>query len=164
MVGRTPEYLGKKIEMFEMKMAALVILIVNALVKIGTAMSVATKAGEAGILNPGPHGFSEVLYAFSSAANNNGSAFAGLSGNTVFYNTALGITMFLGRFWVIIPVLAIAGSLANKKQVPAGLGTLPTHTPLFVALLIGVIVIVGALSFMPAWALGPIAEHMTAAR
>jgi K+-transporting ATPase ATPase A chain len=164
MVGRTPEYLGKKIEMFEMKMAALVILIVNALVKIGTAMSVATKAGEAGILNPGPHGFSEVLYAFSSAANNNGSAFAGLSGNTVFYNTALGITMFLGRFWVIIPVLAIAGSLAKKKQVPAGLGTLPTHTPLFVALLIGVIVIVGALSFMPAWALGPIAEHMTAAR
>jgi K+-transporting ATPase ATPase A chain len=164
MVGRTPEYLGKKIEMFEMKMAALVILIVNALVKIGTAASVVTKAGVAGIANPGPHGFSEILYAFSSAANNNGSAFAGLSANTVFYNTALGIAMFIGRFWVIIPVLAIAGSLAKKKQVPASLGTLPTHTPLFVALLIGVIVIVGALSFMPAWALGPIAEQLTAAR
>jgi K+-transporting ATPase ATPase A chain len=164
MVGRTPEYLGKKIEMFEMKMAALVILIVNGLVKIGTAIGVSSKAGVAGVANPGPHGFSEILYAFSSAANNNGSAFAGLSGNTVFYNTALGIAMFLGRFWVIIPVLAIAGSLAKKKQVPAGLGTLPTHTPLFVALLIGVIVIVGALSFMPAWALGPIAEQLTAAR
>jgi potassium-transporting ATPase potassium-binding subunit len=164
MVGRTPEYLGKKIEMFEMKMAALVILIVNGLVKIGTAVGVATIAGVAGVANPGPHGFSEILYAFSSAANNNGSAFAGLSGNTVFYNTALGISMFLGRFWVIIPVLAIAGSLAKKKQIPAGLGTLPTHTPLFVALLIGVIVIVGALSFMPAWALGPIAEQLMAGR
>ncbi|MGE5174478.1 MAG: potassium-transporting ATPase subunit KdpA [Betaproteobacteria bacterium] len=164
MVGRTPEYLGKKIEMFEMKMAALVILIVNGLVKIGTAVGVATKAGIAGVANPGPHGFSEILYAFSSAANNNGSAFAGLSGNTIFYNTALGIAMFLGRFWVIIPVLAIAGSLAKKKQVPASLGTLPTHTPLFVTLLIGVIVIVGALSFMPAWALGPIAEQLTASR
>ena len=160
MVGRTPEYLGKKIEMFEMKMAALVILIVNALVKIGTAVGVSIKAGVAGVANPGPHGFTEVLYAFSSAANNNGSAFAGLSANTVFYNTALGIAMFIGRFWVIIPVLAIAGSLAKKKQVPTSLGTLPTHTPLFVALLIGVIVIVGALSFMPAWALGPIAEQL----
>jgi K+-transporting ATPase ATPase A chain len=164
MVGRTPEYLGKKIEMFEMKMAALVILIVNALVKIGTAVAVSVKAGVAGIANPGPHGFSEILYAFSSAANNNGSAFAGLSANTVFYNTALGISMFIGRFWVIIPVLAIAGSLAKKKHIPAGLGTLPTHTPLFIALLIGVIVIIGALSFMPAWALGPIAEQLTAAR
>ena len=164
MVGRTPEYLGKKIEMFEIKMAALVILIVNALVKIGTAIAVTTMAGVAGPANPGPHGFSEILYAFSSAANNNGSAFAGLSGNTFFYNTALGIAMFIGRFWVIIPVLAIAGSLAGKKQVPASLGTLPTHTPLFVALLIGVIVIVGALSFMPAWALGPIAEQLTAGR
>ncbi len=162
MVGRTPEYLGKKIEMFEMKMAAFVILIVNSLVKIGTAIGVSTKAGIAGVANPGPHGFSEILYAFSSAANNNGSAFAGLSGNTIFYNTALGIVMFIGRFWVIIPVLAIAGSLAKKKQVPASLGTLPTHTPLFVGLLIGVIVIVGALSFMPAWALGPIAEQLTA--
>ncbi len=164
MVGRTPEYLGKKIEMFEMKMAALVILIVNALVKIGTAVAVTSKAGVAGILNPGPHGFSEILYAFSSAANNNGSAFAGLNANTVFYNTALGLAMILGRFWVIIPVLAIAGSLAKKKPVPASSGTLPTHTFLFVALLIGVIVIVGALSFMPAWALGPIAEHLTAGR
>ena len=162
MVGRTPEYLGKKIEMFEMKMAALVILIVNALVKIGTAVGVATKAGVAGIANPGPHGFSEVLYAFSSAANNNGSAFAGLSANTVFYNTVLGIAMFIGRFWVIIPVLAIAGSLAKKKQVASSLGTLPTHTLLFVMLLIGVVLIVGALSFMPAWALGPIAEQLTA--
>ena len=154
MVGRTPEYLGKKIEMFEMKMASVAVLVVNALVKIGTAVGVASTAGVAGVLNPGPHGFSEILYAFSSAANNNGSAFAGLSANTVFYNTALGLAMFIGRFWVIIPVLAIAGSLAKKKQVPAGLGTLPTHTPLFVALLIGVILIVGALTFMPAWALG----------
>jgi K+-transporting ATPase ATPase A chain len=160
MVGRTPEYLGKKIEMFEMKMASVAVLVVNALVKIGTAVGVATKAGAAGAANPGPHGFSEILYAFSSAANNNGSAFAGLSSNTVFYNTALGLTMFIGRFWVIIPVLAIAGSLAKKKQVPAGLGTLPTNTPLFVALLIGVILIVGALTFMPAWALGPIAEQL----
>ena len=164
MVGRTPEYLGKKIEMFEMKMASLAVLIVNAIVKIGTAVGVATTAGVAGVANPGPHGFSEVLYAFSSAANNNGSAFAGLSANTVFYNTALGLAMFLGRFWVIIPVLAIAGSLAKKKLVPASSGTLPTHTPLFVALLIGVILIVGSLSFMPAWALGPIAEHFMAAR
>jgi potassium-transporting ATPase potassium-binding subunit len=164
MVGRTPEYLGKKIEMFEMKMASVTVLVVNALVKIGTAVGVATTAGAAGAANPGPHGFSEILYAFSSAANNNGSAFAGLSANTVFYNTTLGIAMFLGRFWVIIPVLAIAGSLAKKKQVPAGLGTLPTHTPLFAALLIGVIVIVGALTFMPAWALGPIAEHLMTAR
>jgi K+-transporting ATPase ATPase A chain len=164
MVGRTPEYLGKKIEMFEMKMASVAVLVVNALVKIGTAVGVATPAGVAGVANPGPHGFSEILYAFSSAANNNGSAFAGLSANTVFYNTALGLTMFIGRFWVIIPVLAIAGSLAKKKQVPAGLGTLPTHTPLFVALLIAVIVIVGALTFMPAWALGPIAEQLMASR
>ncbi len=164
MVGRTPEYLGKKIEMFEMKMAALVILIVNTLVTIGTAVAVSAKAGVVGILNPGPHGFSEILYAFSSAANNNGSAFAGLNGNTVFYNTALGIAMFIGRFWVIIPVLAIAGSLAKKRQAPQSLGTLPTHTPLFVALLIGVIVIVGALSFLPAWALGPIAEQLSAGK
>jgi potassium-transporting ATPase potassium-binding subunit len=164
MVGRTPEYLGKKIEMFEMKMAALVVLVVNALVKLGTAIGVATVGGTAGVLNPGPHGFSEILYAFSSAANNNGSAFAGLNANTGFYNTALGIAMFLGRFWVIIPVLAIAGALAKKKKVPPGAGTLPTHTPLFVALLIGVIVIVGALTFMPAWALGPIAEQLTATR
>jgi K+-transporting ATPase ATPase A chain len=164
MVGRTPEYLGKKIEMFEMKMSILLVLIVNALVKIGTAIAVSTKAGVAGPLNPGPHGFSEILYGFSSAANNNGSAFAGLSANTVFYNTALGVAMFIGRFWVIIPVLAIAGSLAGKKKVPSGLGTLPTHTPLFVTFLIGVILIVGALSFMPALALGPIAEHLMGGR
>ncbi len=164
MVGRTPEYLGKKIEMFEMKMASLAVLIVNALVKIGTAVGLSTAVGVTSIENPGPHGFSEILYAFSSAANNNGSAFAGLNANTFFYNTALGLAMFLGRFWVIIPVLAIAGSLAKKKLVPASSGTLPTHTPLFVFLLIGVIVIVGALSFMPAWALGPLAEQFTAAR
>ena len=164
MVGRTPEYLGKKIEMFEMKMSILLVLIVNALVKIGTAIAVSTKAGIAGPLNPGPHGFSEILYGFSSAANYNGSAFAGLNANTLFYNTALGIAMFIGRFWVIIPVLAIAGSLAKKKKVPAGLGTLPTHTPLFVAFLIGVILIVGALSFMPSLALGPIAEQLMSGR
>lgn len=164
MVGRTPEYLGKKIEIFEMKMAAIVILIVNSLVKIGTAIAVSAKAGAAAIANPGPHGFSEMLYAFSSAANNNGSAFAGLNSNTFFYNTALGIVMFIGRFWVIVPVLAIAGSLAKKKHVPAGLGTLPTHTPLFVFFLIGVVLIVGALTFMPSLALGPIAEQLMMGR
>jgi K+-transporting ATPase ATPase A chain len=164
MVGRTPEYLGKKIEIFEMKMASLVILIVNALVKLGTAVAVSTKAGVSGIANPGPHGFSEILYAFSSAANNNGSAFAGLAGNSLFYNTVLGIAMFIGRFWVIIPVLAIAGSLAGKKRVPPGLGTLPTHTPLFVAFLVSVILIVGALTFMPSLALGPIAEQLMMGR
>lgn len=165
MVGRTPEYLGKKIEMFEMKMTILAVLIVNALVKIGTAVAVSVDAGTSSISNPGPHGFSQILYAFSSASNNNGSAFAGLNVNTPFYNLALGIAMFIGRFWVIIPVLAIAGSLAAKKKTPPGLGTLPTHTPLFVSFLIGVILIVGALSFMPALALGPIAEHlMTAGR
>ena len=164
MVGRTPEYLGKKIEMFEMKMAVLIILIVNSLVKIGTAVAVSTQAGVAGISNPGPHGFSEILYAFSSTANNNGSAFAGLGTNTVFYNTNLGIVMFIGRFWVIVPVLAIAGSLAKKKQVPTGLGTLPTHTPLFVVFLIGVVLIVGALTFMPSLALGPIAEYFMSGR
>jgi K+-transporting ATPase ATPase A chain len=164
MVGRTPEYLGKKIEMFEMKMSILVVLIVNGLVKVGTAVAVSTKDGVAGVANPGPHGFSEILYAFSSAANNNGSAFAGLSANTVFYNTALGLAMFIGRYWAIIPVLAIAGSLAKKKKVPAGLGTLPTHTPLFVGFLIGVVLIVGALSFVPGLALGPIAEHLMVGR
>ncbi|HXV22105.1 MAG TPA: potassium-transporting ATPase subunit KdpA [Desulfuromonadales bacterium] len=163
MVGRTPEYLGKKIEAFEMKMAALVILIPAALVLVGTAVAVVTSSGTAGVANPGPHGFSEILYAFSSAGNNNGSAFAGLSVNTPFYNTLLGLAMLFGRFWVMLPVLAIAGSLAAKKQVPAGAGTLPTHTPLFVLLLVGVIVLVGALTFLPALALGPIAEQMLAA-
>jgi K+-transporting ATPase ATPase A chain len=161
MVGRTPEYLGKKIEAYEMKMASLVILIAPGIVLIGTAVGVGTAAGTAGILNPGIHGFSEVLYAFSSAANNNGSAFAGLSANTPFYNTALGLAMLFGRYWLAIPVLAIAGSLARKKAVPAGPGTLPTGTPLFAGLLVGVVILVGALTFVPALALGPIVEHLT---
>ena len=161
MVGRTPEYLGKKIEAYEMKMASLVILIAPGIVLIGTAVGVVTAAGTAGILNPGIHGFSEVLYAFSSAANNNGSAFAGLSANTPFYNTALGLAMLFGRYWLAIPVLAIAGSLARKKAVPAGPSTLPTGTPLFAGLLIGVVILVGALTFVPALALGPIVEHLT---
>jgi len=160
MVGRTPEYLGKKIEAYEMKMSSLVILIVPAFVLIGTAVGVVTAAGKAGIANPGAHGFSEILYAFSSASNNNGSAFAGLSGNTPFYNTALGLCFFFGRYWLAVPVLAIAGSLARKKIVPAGAGTLPTHTPLFVALLVGVVILVGALTYVPALALGPIVEHL----
>jgi K+-transporting ATPase ATPase A chain len=161
MVGRTPEYLGKKIEAYEMKMSSLVILITPALVLIGTAVGVVVSAGKAGMLNPGAHGFSEVLYAFSSASNNNGSAFAGLSANTPFYNTALGLAMLFGRYWLAVPVLAIAGALARKKIVPSGPGTLPTHTPLFVALLIGVVVLVGALTYVPALALGPIVEHLT---
>ncbi|MGH7741233.1 MAG: potassium-transporting ATPase subunit KdpA, partial [Candidatus Eiseniibacteriota bacterium] len=160
MVGRTPEYLGKKIEAYEMKMAALVILIPPITVKLGTALGVAAAAGRAGIFNPGMHGFSEVLYAFSSAANNNGSAFAGLNANLPFYDVALGVAMLLGRFWLAIPTLAIAGSLASKKKVPAGAGTLATHTPLFVMLLIATVLIVGALAFFPALALGPIAEHL----
>ena len=160
MVGRTPEYLGKKIEAYEMKMAALVILIPPLLVLAGTALAVVTKAGLAGILNPGPHGLTEVLYAFSSAGNNNGSAFAGLNANTPFYNTTLGLVMLAARYWVAIPTLAIAGSLARKKRTPAGPGTLPTHTPLFVALLVGVVLIVGALTFFPALALGPIVEQL----
>jgi len=161
MVGRTPEYLGKKIEAYEMKMASLMLLIPILLAKVGTAIAVIVPAGLAGIWNTGgPHGFSEVLYAFSSAANNNGSAFAGLGANTVFYNTALGICMFFARYWLVIPALAIAGSLARKKHVPAGAGTLPTHTPLFIVWLIAVIMIVGALSFIPALSLGPIVEHL----
>jgi potassium-transporting ATPase potassium-binding subunit len=160
MVGRTPEYLGKKIEAFEVKMASIVILIPCAVVVIGTAIAVLTPAGKATIFNPGAHGFSEVLYAFSSAGNNNGSAFGGLGANTPFYNTALGIAMFLARYWLAIPMLAIAGSLAKKKIVPASSGTLPTHTPLFVILLASVVLIVGALTFLPALALGPIVEHL----
>jgi len=159
MVGRTPEYLGKKIGGFEMKMAVLAILLPCATVLVGTAVAVLAAAGRAGIANPGPHGFSEVLYALSSAANNNGSAFAGLSANTPFYNALLGLAMLVGRFWVMLPVLAIAGSLAAKKHVPAGPGTLPTHTPLFVGLLVAVVIVVGALSFFPALALGPIVEQ-----
>ena len=160
MVGRTPEYLGKKIEAYEMKMASIVILIPVMVVLIGTATALMTEAGRATIYNPSAHGFSEVLYAFSSAGNNNGSAFAGLGANTPFYNIALGIAMFIARYWLAIPVLAIAGSLASKKKVPASAGTLPTHTPLFIAWVIGVIIIVGALSFLPALALGPIVEHL----
>jgi K+-transporting ATPase ATPase A chain len=160
MVGRTPEYLGKKIEAFEMKMASLIILIPVLTVLLGTALAVSLEAGRNAVLNPGPHGFSEILYAFSSAGNNNGSAFAGLSANTDFYNLALALAMLIARYWLIIPVLAIAGSLVRKKSVPAGAGTLPTHTPLFVAWLIGVIILVGALSFLPALALGPIVEAL----
>jgi K+-transporting ATPase ATPase A chain len=161
MVGRTPEYLGKKIEAYEMKMASLVILITPALVLIGTAVAVVTAAGKAGMANPGIHGFSEVLYGFSSASNNNGSAFAGLGANNPFYNTALGLCMLFGRYWLAVPALAIAGSLARKKIVPSGPGTLPTATPLFVGLLVGVVILVGALTFVPALALGPIVEHLT---
>ena len=160
MVGRTPEYLGKKIEAYEMKMASLVILIPPFVVLIGTAVAVVLDAGLAGLSNPGPHGFSQILYAFSSAGNNNGSAFAGLSANTPFYNTALGIAMWLARYWLMVPVLAIAGSLAAKKNVPASSGTLPTHTPLFVGLLIGTVLLVGALTYLPALALGPVVEHL----
>jgi len=164
MVGRTPEYLGKKIEAYEMKMASLMILIPVALVLVCTALAVATTAGRAGAFNAGPHGFSEILYGFSSMSNNNGSAFAGLGANTPFYNIVGGIAMLFARFWLAIPALAIAGSLAAKKRIPAGAGTLPTHTPLFIFWLIGVVLVVGALSFIPALALGPIVEHLLLAR
>jgi K+-transporting ATPase ATPase A chain len=170
MVGRTPEYLGKKIEAYEMKMASLMILIPVIVVLGGTALAVVTTAGKGAlytvefpfttIYNVGAHGFSEALYAFSSAGNNNGSAFAGIGANNPFYNTALGVAMLFARYWLAVPALAIAGSLVRKKKVPAGAGTLPTHTPLFVGWVIGVIVIVGALSFIPALALGPIVEHL----
>ncbi len=160
MVGRTPEYLGKKIGAFEMKMAALIVLLPVLLVLVGTAIALATLAGQTGVFNPGPHGFSEVLYAFSSAGNNNGSAFAGLNADSPFYNTALGLAMLVGRYWVAIPVLALAGSLARKKKVPTSAGTMATHSPLFVLWLVAVVVIVGALSFLPALALGPIVEHL----
>jgi K+-transporting ATPase ATPase A chain len=166
MIGRTPEYLGKKIEAFEVKMAAIVILIPALFILGGTALAVMVEAGKSAVANPGAHGFSEILYAFSSAAGNNGSAFAGLSANSPFYNIALGVAMLIGRYGIIIPVLAIAGSLAAKKTVPASVGTLPTHTPLFVMLLIGTVILVGALTFVPALALGPVVEHlmMNAAR
>jgi K+-transporting ATPase ATPase A chain len=161
MIGRTPEYLGKKIEAFEMKMAAIVILVPPMLVLGGAAVAVLLDAGKSSVLNPGAHGFTEILYAFSSAGNNNGSAFAGLSVNTPFYNLILGVAMLFARFWLTVPVLAIAGSLAAKKSIPVGPGTLPTHTPLFVALLIGTVLLVGALTFVPALALGPVVEHLT---
>ena len=160
MIGRTPEYLGKKIEAYEMKMASLMVLMPIMLVLFGTALAVAIPAGKAAVFNPGPHGFSEILYAFSSTANNNGSAFAGLGTNTLFYNIALSVAMFFARYWLAVPALAIAGSLAQKKTVPVSSGTLPTHTPLFGGWLIGVIVIVGALSFFPALSLGPIVERL----
>jgi K+-transporting ATPase ATPase A chain len=160
MVGRTPEYLGKKIEAREVKMAMLAILVLPLSMLGFTALAVATKAGLAGPLNAGPHGFSEILYAFTSATANNGSAFAGLSANTPFYNTTLGLAMLMGRFLMIVPMLAVAGALAAKKIVPASDGTFPTHGPLFVGLLIGVILIVGGLTFFPALSLGPIADHL----
>jgi K+-transporting ATPase ATPase A chain len=160
MVGRTPEYLGKKIEAYEMKMASLVILLPCLVVLVCTAVAVVSPAGLAGRANPGPHGFSEILYAFSSMGNNNGSAFAGLSANTPFYNLLGGVAMLIARYWLAIPTLAIAGSLARKKIVPPSPGTLPTHTPLFIAMLIGVVIIVGALTFIPALALGPIVEQL----
>jgi K+-transporting ATPase ATPase A chain len=160
MVGRTPEYLGKKIEAREVKMAMLAILCLPLMMLGFTALATVVAAGLAGPANAGPHGFSEILYAFTSAAANNGSAFGGLSGNTPFYNTTLGIGMLVGRFFVIIPALAIAGALAAKKTVPASAGTLPTHGGLFIGMLVGVILIVGGLTFFPSLALGPIVEHL----
>ncbi len=160
MVGRTPEYLGKKIDAYEMKMASLMVLVPPLLVLLGTAIAVVVPAALRSIANPGVHGFSEVLYAYSSAANNNGSAFAGLNANTPWYNGTLGVAMFLGRYWLKVPALAIAGSLAAKKRVTTGAGTLPTHTPLFVVLLVATVLVVGALTFFPALALGPIVEHL----
>ena len=160
MIGRTPEYLGKKIEAFEMKMTSIAILVMPALALAGTAVAVSVAAGQAGVANPGAHGFSEILYAFTSASNNNGSAFAGLSANTPFYNVALGLAVWFGRFWPIAAVLAVAGSLGAKKRVPVTTGTMPTHGPTFVVLLIGTILLVGALTFVPALALGPVVEHL----
>jgi K+-transporting ATPase ATPase A chain len=160
MIGRTPEYLGKKIEAYEMKMASLMVIIPVLLVLFGTAIAVITTAGKAGALNPSAHGFSEILYAFSSAGNNNGSAFAGIMVDTPFYNIALGIAMLFSRYWLAIPALAIAGSLVQKRKIPVTSGTLPTHTPLFIFWLIAVVIIVGALSFIPALSLGPIVEQL----
>jgi K+-transporting ATPase ATPase A chain len=160
MIGRTPEYLGKKIEAFEMKMSSVAILVMPFIVLTGAAVAVSVTAGQAGVANPAAHGFSEILYAFTSASNNNGSAFGGISANTPFYNTALGLCMWLGRFWPIVAVLAAAGSLAAKKRVAATAGTMPTYGPTFVILLIGTVLLVGALTFVPALALGPIVEHL----
>jgi K+-transporting ATPase ATPase A chain len=160
MIGRTPEYLGKKIHAVDMKMASLAILVTPVLVLCGTALAVMMDAGKAGVANPGAHGFSEILYAYTSAANNNGSAFAGLSANSGFYNISLAVAMWFGRFAVIVPVLAIAGSFAAKKRLEAGPGTLPTHGPLFIALLIGTVLLVGVLNYVPALALGPVVEHL----
>ena len=160
MVGRTPEYLGKKIEAYEVKMAAIVLLVPCLAVLLGTAVASVNPAGTGSVLNPGPHGFSEILYAFSSAGNNNGSAFASISANTPFYNIALGIAMWLSRYWIMIPVLAIAGSLAMKRATAVTAGTLPSHTVLFVVMLVGTVLMVGALTFLPSVALGPIVEHL----
>jgi K+-transporting ATPase ATPase A chain len=160
MVGRTPEYLGKKIEPFEMKMAALVILIMPIVVLGFTALAVSTNSGRSAVLNPGAQGFSEILYAYTSQGNNNGSAFAGLSGNSLLYNLTGALAMLIGRFWLAIPTLALAGSLAAKKKIPAGAGTLSTTSPLFIGWLIAIILIVGALNFLPALALGPVIEHL----
>jgi K+-transporting ATPase ATPase A chain len=160
MVGRTPEYLGKKIEAYEMKMASLAVLVPLLAVLVGTAIACVVPETGRAVLNPGAHGFSEILYAFSSSSNNNGSAFAGITVSGMFYATAQGISMLMGRYWIIVPVLAIAGSLARKKYVPPSAGTLPTHTPLFVFMLVGVVMVIGALTFFPALALGPIVEHL----
>jgi K+-transporting ATPase ATPase A chain len=161
LVGRTPEYLGHKIEAYEIKMASLLILIMPITVLALTALALVSEAGRTTIYNPGAHGFSEVLYLFTSQGNNNGSAFAGIGANTPFYNTWGGIAMLIARYWLAVPTLALAGSLVAKKKVPASAGTLPTHTPLFVVWLIAIVIIVGALNFMPALALGPIVEHLT---
>ena len=160
MIGRTPEYLGKKIEIREMKLTSIAILVTPVLVLASTAIAAIADPGRAGIANPGAHGFSEILYAFTSAGNNNGSAFAGLSANTPFYNAMLALAMWFGRFGVIVPVLAIAGSLAAKKRLPATAGTMPTHGVLFVTLLIGTVLLVGLLNYVPALALGPVVEHL----
>jgi K+-transporting ATPase ATPase A chain len=161
MIGRTPEYLGKKIEAYEMKMSSIAILVTPLIVLVGTAVAVMSDAGGAATANPGAHGFTEILYAFTSAANNNGSAFAGLSANTPFYNLMLGIAVWFGRFGVIVPVLALAGSLAAKKRIAVTGGTMPTHGPLFVVLLVGTVLLVGLLNYVPALALGPVVEHLT---
>jgi len=160
MIGRTPEYLGKKIEAHEMKMTSLAILVTPLVVLLGTAFAVMADAGRAGPLNGGAHGFSEILYAFTSAGNNNGSAFAGLSANTPFYNVVLGVAMWFGRFGVIVPVLALAGSLGAKKRIAPTGGTMPTHGALFVVLLVGTVLLVGLLNYVPALALGPVVEHL----
>jgi K+-transporting ATPase ATPase A chain len=160
MIGRTPEYLGKKIEAYEMKMSSIAILVTPLIVLIGTAIALMSEAGRATLGNPGAHGFSEILYALTSAGNNNGSAFGGLGANTPFYNTLLAIAMWFGRFGVIVPVLAIAGALAAKKRLAVTGGTMPTHGPLFVTLLIGTVLLVGLLNYVPALALGPVIEHL----
>lgn len=160
MIGRTPEFLGKKITAYELKMASLSILIMPVCVLIATALAVTTEAGRSGAFNPGPHGFSEILYAFTSTANNNGSAFGGLNSDTCFYNLSTALCMLIGRYLVYLPLLAMAGALAGKQKVPSSAGTLTTHTPIFIGLLVGVVLLVGALNFFPALALGPIAEQL----